>query len=646
MSKSPKISIGYYEELKRQDENISASKIINQALDIKSNLRSNTPEKENERNELAFEIVHNTKETARNTFLSNLNSRKVDKLIKQFTINVDECNDNAQKNLNKILDDITKCKHSIEIHKKKNEMLIEQLAEINNSCKNIENELRNKNEDINKLQIKFEKFTQIKPIFEELIRSFPDEEPKDLITGIKNSIDPNVKKIYQIDNLNDKLDLLEKDELTEKEKMTKTENELLGKINEIKMDVTAKTEKYKKEIDELEEELKIFQNYQKENVRIRNLLYNLFLDIITKIPKEKYNSFVKDYGKDPSKKEIFDAEVFNNHKFVVLLQNTILKNPTKSRGSLLLRQTIAYSNMMIRKYFEKKDSYRYDPVTTFRELKNLFDKKQFDLYKLGCLIQNLKTNQHNNKQIIAELKNELKMSKLKFLSLKKKAERQFRVEKVSNQGRKRHFSARTKFKKKQLPLLNNNMRPSTSMDPKKKFFITTTNKKYNKNENNKNDNVKEEETKDIKSIDEESSDNEESDFSSNEEEEESKEESSNLVLEDESVDQKEIKRFRDLKISKNRDKLIRSNGFKGMDNIISGLKNLADRTNRILYYKTQTNFSEKKTSDSLNNKKDTLSSSNFNSLRDKKIDEHEKIYNKLSQDVMSKLNKMITEVKK
>ena len=119
MSKSPKISIGYYEELKRQVENISASKIINQALDVGSNLRSNTPEKENERNELAFEIVHNTKETARNTFLSNLNSRKVDKLIKQFTINVDECNDNAQKNLNKILDDITKCKHSIEIHKKK-----------------------------------------------------------------------------------------------------------------------------------------------------------------------------------------------------------------------------------------------------------------------------------------------------------------------------------------------------------------------------------------------------------------------------------------------------------------------------------------------------------------------------------------------
>ena len=590
--KSPEaqISIGYYEKLKREIQEINANDIIQQALDVGNRLRSYSP-KEDNKNLVTFQVVHNTNEIARQTFLSNLNSRKVEQLIKKFMINVNEINDNSDKELNKILDNITKCKHSIEIHKKKNELLSEQLSEINTSCKNIENELRIKNDDINKLQIKFEKFQQIKPIFEELIRSFPDEEPKDLITSIKSSIDPNVKKIYQIDNLNDRLHFLEKEQKNENEKMKKIESELNRKIEEIKIDVNTKTEKYKKEINELEEELKIFQNYQKENIRIHNLLYNLFLDIITKISKEKYNNFIKEYGKDPSKKEIFNSEIYNDHSFVLFLQNTILKNPTKSKGSLLLRQTIAYANMMLRKYFDKKENLRYDPVTIFRELKNLFDKKQFDLYKLGCLIQNLKTNQHNNKQIIAELKNELKMSKLKFLSLKKKAERQFRVEKVSNQGRKRHFSPRTKFKKKQLPLLNNNMRPSTSMDPKKKFFITTTNKKYNKNENNKNDNVKEEETKDIKSIDEESSNNEESDFSSNEEEEESKDESSNLVLEDESVDQKEIKRFRDLKISKNRDKLIRSNGFKGMDNIISGLKNLADRTNRILYYKTQTNFS-------------------------------------------------------
>ena len=640
--KSPEaqISIGYYEKLKREIQDINANDIIQQALDVGNKLRSYSPIEE-KKNLVTFQVIHNTNEIARQTFLSNLNSRKVEQLTKKFMLNVNETNDNADKELNKILDNITKCKHSIEIHKKKNELLSEQLSEINTSCKNIENELRIKNDDINKLQIKFEKFQQIKPIFEELIRSFPDEEPKDLITSIKSSIDPNVKKIYQIDNLNDRLHFLEKEQKNENEKMKKLESELNRKIEEIKIDVNTKTEKYKKEINELEEELKIFQNYQKENIRIHNLLYNLFLDIITKIPKDKYNNFIKEYGKDPSKKEVFNSEIYNDHSFVLFLQNTILKNPTKSRGSLLLRQTIAYANMMLRKYFDKKENLRYDPVTIFRELKNLFDKKQFDLYKLGCLIQNLKTNQHNNKQIIAELKNEMKMSKLKYISLKKKAERQFRVDKASIKGRLRELTQRKKtIKKKKLPIISN--RPSTSIDPKKKLFITSDGRKYKKlNKSN-------EENKELKLSDESENESSKSSVSQSsiesKEEDESKDESSRLVLEEESFDEKEIKRFRDLKISKNRDKLIRSNGFKGMDNIISGLKNLADRTNRILYYKTQSNFSENKTTDTI--KKDNVKNK-IQSIREhKKIDENEQIYNQLSHNVMKKLNKMICDVKK
>ena len=643
--KSPQanISIGYYEKLKREIQEINAKDIIQEALNVGNKLRSYTPKKETDEKEnlVTFEVIHNTNEIARQTFLSNLNSRKFEQLIQKFMINVNEINDNSDKELNKILDNITKCKHSIEIHKKKNELLSEQLSEINTSCKNIENELRIKNDDINKLQIKFEKFQQIKPIFEELIRSFPDEEPKDLITSIKSSIDPNVKKIYQIDNLNDRLHFLEKEQKNENEKMKKIESELNRKIEEIKIDVNTKTEKYKKEINELEEELKIFQNYQKENIRIHNLLYNLFLDIITKISKEKYNNFIKEYGKDPSKKEIFNSEIYNDHSFVLFLQNTILKNPTKSKGSLLLRQTIAYANMMLRKYFDKKENLRYDPVTIFRELKNLFDKKQFDLYKLSCLIQNLKTIQHNNKQVIAVLKNEMKMSKLKFISLKKKAERQFRVDKASNKDRLRQLTQKKKtIRKKKLPIVSN--RPSTSIDPKKKLFITSDGRKYQKQ------NKSLEENKEIKSSD--NSENESSNSSNLEsseesnENEESKDESSRLVLEDESFDEKEINKFRDLKISKNRDKLIRSNGFKGMDNIISSLKNLADRTNRILYYKTQSNFSEDKTTDTI--KKDNLKK-RVQSVRDKKqIDENEIIYNQLSNNVMKKLNKMIIDAKK
>ena len=233
------------------------------------------------------------------------------------------------------------------------------------------------------------------------------------------------------------------------------------------------------------------------------------------------------------------------------------------------------------------------------------------------------------------------MSKLKYISLKKKAERQFRVDKASTKGRLRELTQRKKtIKKKELPILSN--RPSTSIDPKKKLFITSDGRKYKKlNKSN-------EENKELKLSDESENESSKSSVSQSsiesKEEDESKDESSRLVLEEESFDEKEIKRFRDLKISKNRDKLIRSNGFKGMDNIISGLKNLADRTNRILYYKTQSNFSENKTTDTI--KKDNVKNK-IQSIREhKKIDENEQIYNQLSHNVMKKLNKMISDAKK
>ena len=67
----------------------------------------------------------------------------------------------------------------------------------------------------------------------------------------------------------------------------------------------------------------------------------------------------------------------------------------------------------------------------------------------------------------------------KYISLKKKAERQFRVDKASTKGRLRELTQRKKtIKKKKLPIISN--RPSTSIDPKKKLFITSDGRKYKK----------------------------------------------------------------------------------------------------------------------------------------------------------------------
>ena len=43
--------------------------------------------------------------------------------------------------------------------------------------------------------------------------------------------------------------------------------------------------------------------------------------------------------------------------------------------------------------------------------------------------------------------------------------------------------------------------------------------------------------------------------------------------------EKDFRKFKDIKISKNQDKLIKSNGFKGIGAFIEGIKNIVENTN-------------------------------------------------------------------
>jgi len=50
---------------------------------------------------------------------------------------------------------------------------------------------------------------------------------------------------------------------------------------------------------------------------------------------------------------------------------------------------------------------------------------------------------------------------------------------------------------------------------------------------------------------------------------------------------KELERFKDLKYSKNKDKLIKSNRFQRLDKFISRIKNIVDNTSRVIYFQNK-----------------------------------------------------------
>ena len=656
---------------KKPEKKKTSYQLIAEALEIGNKLDSDLRNPNNalsKTNKQTLEIIFNTNDIAKEIFLSNLNEKKIKEVTEKFTKKVEKINENLLFHIDKNIDKISKCKNEIEISKNKVESLQNTLKDLNENCTKIENEIRQRNDEINSLQVKFSIYEKIKPIFEEIINVFPGRDPKDLINKIKYSKDENVAKINQINKITDKINEIENDTKKNTQKQNKTKQELVQKITELQLDIESKNESYKREISDLENEIKIYKNYQKENFKTNNLLYQLFLDIISKIQKDKYNEFVKIYGKDPSKRENFDAGIYNEKKFNDLLSNTLLKYVTRSKGSWQLRQIIAYANMLIRNYLEKKkENIRFDPSATFREFKNLIDKKEFENYKLGCIIQNLKITQAKNKHIIKELLNNIKMCKLKFNNLRNKADRQLRVDKRSNRinkikalnyniPKRISVSALQRNKRKFLEHMpkfrtNKSMRKVTKRDydpNKKKFFITSDGKKYNKNKN-----------KEINL-----SSNSDDDFDVNSSEEENENDSSDLSDRNSSYQEKlkfyenEIKKFKNLEMSKNKDKLIKSNGFQGMNNFISGIKTIVENTSRVLYFQNQFISKQKKEERINSTYNTTVSNFNKNILtternknlynkykEDPKFQYHEMKYNALSKKILNKLDSMMEQVK-
>lgn len=654
---------------KKPEKKKTSYQLIAEALEIGNKLDSDLRNPNNalsKTNKQTLEIIFNTNDIAKEIFLSNLNEKKIKEVTEKFTKKVEKINENLLFHIDKNIDKISKCKNEIEISKNKVESLQNTLKDLNENCTKIENEIRQRNDEINSLQVKFSIYEKIKPIFEEIINVFPGRDPKDLINKIKYSKDENVAKINQINKITDKINEIENDTKKNTQKQNKTKQELVQKITELQLDIESKNESYKREISDLENEIKIYKNYQKENFKTNNLLYQLFLDIISKIQKDKYIEFVKIYGKDPSKRENFDAGIYNEKKFNDLLSNTLLKYVTRSKGSWQLRQIIAYANMLIRNYLEKKkENIRFDPSATFREFKNLIDKKEFENYKLGCIIQNLKITQAKNKHIIKELLNNIKMCKLKFNNLRNKADRQLRVDKRSNRinkikalnyniPKRISVSALQRNKRKFLEHMpkfrtNKSMRKVTKRDydpNKKKFFITSDGKKYNKN-------------KEINL-----SSNSDDDFDVNSSEEENENDSSDLSDRNSSYQEKlkfyenEIKKFKNLEMSKNKDKLIKSNGFQGMNNFISGIKTIVENTSRVLYFQNQFISKQKKEERINSTYNTTVSNFNKNILtternknlynkykEDPKFQYHEMKYNALSKKILNKLDSMMEQVK-
>ena len=134
--------------------------IINEALEIGRRLNVQIKNKKHE--EKALETVFNTQIVSRKCFIDNLSNIKNTEINKFFADRVNECNLKAEKIVQKNRTQTIKCINDSNKFDKENSKIADELTVLNSNCKEIESKIKESNETISGLQIKFNMFENLK----------------------------------------------------------------------------------------------------------------------------------------------------------------------------------------------------------------------------------------------------------------------------------------------------------------------------------------------------------------------------------------------------------------------------------------------------------------------------------------------------
>jgi hypothetical protein len=234
-----------------------------------------------------FELIKEINAKAKTNYITNESEKNKKNLNEEFQEILDKCNDKTRNKLDKYFDDLINLKNEQTKIIIENHYLETQIENINNESKFLKQKLNEKNEEINKTIKSFDNFNKIKPFFQ-LIRQYPDKDPRQIMKEFLND------KQNIIDHLN-KINKA-KEDIEDINKLRKQEQ---IKQNTFREDITEKINK-KKEIFEnknliLEQDIleheKKFETIKKNNEQImkhKKILFLIYNAIKKYIPENNY----------------------------------------------------------------------------------------------------------------------------------------------------------------------------------------------------------------------------------------------------------------------------------------------------------------------------------------------------------------------
>ena len=573
--------------------------IMNEALNIGKKMDTENTKREKDNPTLNFkyvdEIIEDAHLIARNNYVEKLSENFKVNLRKNFKDILIKSTAEEVDLLDKKLEQIDELKEKYEKAQMENSKLQTKLVNLNNELRHITHDLYEKTQIINKEQLKNQSIKTIQPIFEELIKEFPDEDPKDIVTDIKINKEKYLSQIHELNKFAFRISDLEKERKNDDNKNKAFQKDIQEKIFQQKQLTNSITTQLDKEYNVYKDEYDFLLKYKKENEYLRQILYNIYSWIKEYIPKKAYEVFIKKIGKDPLKNsKKFDVRIFNAKEFISLVQDCILSKVTNCYDGVLLRSTIAFGNYLARKHLKQYSKYRYDPVEAFKEIKAVIDSKEFENYQLIGVVKDLNHKKATSLLKIKELTHQLKKGKIKFQILENKFQKYIKLT-----GKKGHDSKDDKLpshvntntnssftinsnkkEEKENTRKNKIKDKENALDKfRKKFFITNDGQKgKNKNKNNKHIQIQSASINKRTMTENNKINDTLFNTKTKENDEDDLYKETLLNIKNRTLNNYKLKslqkKLRDLEFSKNHDKLIKTNGFNGKENLLVNIKDI------------------------------------------------------------------------
>ena len=354
-------------------------------------------------------------------FLENMRNRSVKEISDLYVTKVDEFSKATQLYCDKKSKENDEYFSNFNTARQSNQAQDEIITKLNQENKQLKDQITNKESIIYKLQSKFEVFDKLKPVFEEFHKEYPDDDPVKVIKEVQQRKEEAHLLIQQNNELNWKLKDMENSYKLKLLSKDREINLLRDKVTEVDENGKAKLEYHIDEINNLKSELRQLKVHQKDNLKLHNYLYLIYNQLIDTF------SLNKNMNLDPTLKveeKDFKPELFDNEAIKVYIQ-AMITSSNNDKKNKLLREVMAYSNMMLRMFAKEKLSSKFDPVSTFKTIKDkVLEYKNHNIElkdKIRILNESLKLEERECKKANREIEN----TKRLYSSLEQKFEKQF-----------------------------------------------------------------------------------------------------------------------------------------------------------------------------------------------------------------------------